>query len=91
MLEYTKLVFNDYCRSDLYTEDVGTGGLWSTSMTKSASQPYNSQGNLLTVQEFRRGVKRDKAHYENLKDNKYFNSWNRGFVATVRVHHTHQI
>jgi hypothetical protein len=40
------------------------------------------------VQEFRRGVKRDKAHYENLKDDKYFNSWNRGFVATARMHHT---
>jgi hypothetical protein len=40
------------------------------------------------VQEFRRGVKRDKAHYENHKDDKYFNSWNRGFVATARMHHS---
>jgi hypothetical protein len=29
-----------------------------------------------------------EAHYENLKDVKYFNSWNRGFVATARMHHT---
>jgi actin-related protein len=43
------------------------------------------------VQEFRRGVKRDKAHYENLKDYKYFNSWNRGFVATARMHHTYLV
>jgi hypothetical protein len=27
VLEYTKLVFNEYCRSDLYTEYVSTGGL----------------------------------------------------------------
>jgi hypothetical protein len=35
----------------------------------------------LTVQEFRRGVKRDKPHYEDLKDDKIFNTWNRGFVT----------
>jgi hypothetical protein len=40
------------------------------------------------VQEFRRGVKRDKEHYENLKNDKYFNSWNRCFVATAPMHHT---
>jgi hypothetical protein len=81
-------VFNEYCRLDQYTEDVSTGGLSSTSMAKTTPQPYSSQGNLLTVQEFRRGVKRDKEHYENLKDDKYFNSWNRGFVATARMHYT---
>jgi hypothetical protein len=42
----------------------------------------------LTVQEFRRGVKRDKSHYEDLKDDKFFNTWNRGFVATAHMHHT---
>jgi len=45
----------------------------------------------LTVQEFRRGTKRDKTHYEDLKDDKYFNSWNRGFVATAHMHHTHLV
>jgi hypothetical protein len=88
VLEYTKLVFNEYCRSDFYTEDVSTGGLSSTSMEKTAPQPYSSQSNSLTVQEFCRGVKRDKAHYENLKVDKYFNSWNHGFVATACMHHT---
>jgi hypothetical protein len=47
VLEYTKLVFNEYCRSDLYTEDVSTGGLSSTSMANTAPQPYRSQGNSL--------------------------------------------
>lgn len=45
----------------------------------------------MTVQEFCRGVKRDKTHYEDLKDDKYFNSWNRGFVATAHMHHTHLV
>jgi hypothetical protein len=42
----------------------------------------------LTVQEFRRGTKRDKAHYEDLKDDKFFNTWNRGFIATACMHQT---
>ena len=45
----------------------------------------------LTVQEFRCGVKRDKTHYENLKDDKYFNTWNRGFVATAHMHHPKRV
>ena len=45
----------------------------------------------LSAQEFRRGVKRDKSHYTNLKDDKHFNSWNRGFVATAYMHHTQHV
>jgi hypothetical protein len=45
----------------------------------------------MTVQEFRRGVWRDKTHYVELKDDKYFNSWNRDFVATTYMHHTHLV
>jgi hypothetical protein len=42
----------------------------------------------LTVPEFHRGTKRDKTHYEDLKDDKFFNTWNRGFVATACMHQT---
>jgi hypothetical protein len=45
----------------------------------------------LTAQEFRCGVKRDKTHYTDLKDDKHLNSGNRGFVATALMHHTHHI
>jgi hypothetical protein len=45
----------------------------------------------LTAQEFRRGVKRDKTHYTDMKDDKHFNPWNRGFVATALMHHTHHV
>jgi hypothetical protein len=43
----------------------------------------------MTVQEFRRGARGDKAHDVDLKDDKYFSSWNPGFVATAYMHHTH--
>jgi hypothetical protein len=35
----------------------------------------------MTVQELCCGMKRDKAHYEDLKDDMYFNSWNHGFCC----------
>jgi hypothetical protein len=46
---------------------------------------------MLTAQEFRRGVKRDKTHYRTLKDDKHFNSWNCGFVVKAHMHHTHLV
>jgi hypothetical protein len=42
----------------------------------------------LTIQEFRHGTKRDKTHYEDLKDDKFINTWNRGFIATACMHQT---
>jgi hypothetical protein len=32
--DHTKFAFNEYCRSDQYTEDVSTGGLSSPNMAK---------------------------------------------------------
>jgi hypothetical protein len=45
----------------------------------------------LTVQEFRRSVQRDIAHYQDLRDNKGFRVWNRGFIAKAKTHHTHLV
>jgi hypothetical protein len=39
VLEYTKRVFNEYCRSYLSTKDVSTGGLSSASMAKALPNP----------------------------------------------------
>jgi hypothetical protein len=36
-------------------------------------------------------VKRDITHYKELKEDKHFNSWNRGFIATAHIHHTHLV
>jgi hypothetical protein len=91
VLLFSKLLFREYCCSDEYTEDLkACGANPSPPMVKSSPGISGIVGSLdsLTVQEFRRGVKRDKTHYEDLKDDKYFSSWNRGFVATARMHHT---
>jgi hypothetical protein len=45
----------------------------------------------LTVQAFHCGVKRDKSHYQDLKDDKFFNTWSRGFIATAYMQHTHLV
>jgi hypothetical protein len=57
---------------------------------KGSDDSYLALG-AMTVQEFCQGVKRDKTHFEDLKDDKYFNLWNCGFVATAHMHHTHLV
>jgi hypothetical protein len=42
----------------------------------------------LTAQVFRRSVRRDIAHYPDLKDDKGFRIWNCGFVSIEKMHHT---
>ena len=85
---FNRTRFEEYCSSDNYNDN-----LMGVSKTVPAS---GHSGNVvapggMTVQEFRRGVKRDKSHYVDLKDNKYFTSWNRGFVATAYMHHTQHV
>jgi hypothetical protein len=41
-----------------------------------------------TAIDFRKGTKRDKTCYSELKDDKHFNIWNRCFVSTAYTHHT---
>jgi hypothetical protein len=44
---------------------------------------------VLTAQEFCCGVKHDMTHYKKLKEDTHFISWNRGYIATAQMHHTH--
>ena len=81
----TKADFEAYCLSPDYHSDFQAG------ITPSKSATVSSMTDELTAAEFRKGVKRDKSHYSNLKDDKHFNSWNRGFVATAHMHHTHLV
>jgi len=85
VLNITKEFFDEYCRSLDYHTDLQAGLATST---KATSQAVSDE---LTALEFRRGVKRDKSHYTDLKDDKHFNSWNRGFVATAFMHHTFHV
>jgi hypothetical protein len=85
VLRWTKTQFLEYCSSPDYHDDVAVGLASKTNVGTLVACDS------LTAQEFRRGVKRDKTHYMDLKDDKHFNSWNRGFVATAHMHHTHLV
>jgi hypothetical protein len=76
--------FKEYCGSPDYRADLEAG----LAPKRLASSVVDSA---MTPQEFRRSVKRDKTHYTSLQDDKHFNSWNRGFVATAFMHHTHLV
>jgi hypothetical protein len=86
MYGFSRTRFEEYCGSDDYN---------LTGVSKPVSASRNS-GNVvasgeMTIQEFRRGVRRNKAHYVDSNDDKYFNWWNRGFAATAYMHHTHLV
>jgi hypothetical protein len=74
----SKTGLHEYCGSDEFTIDNTTGGLPPQSSSNPKFDPTMAgmvcAVDSLTVQEFRRGVKRDKPHYEDLKDDKYFNT-----------------
>jgi hypothetical protein len=93
VLSIWKSDFQNFCQLDELTIDFATKGVPVIPKTNSSSvvAGVGAPIDMLTAQEFRRGVKRDKTHYETLKDNKHFNSWNRGFVATTHMHHTHLV
>ena len=86
VLAITRQRFLTYCGSPEYHEDLAMGLAPAKQSVKPNIPPYMTEE--LTVQEFRKSVKRDKTHYNDLKEDKYFNSWNRGFVATAHMHHT---
>ena len=86
----TKKGFEDYMNSEEFHEDLAAGDTTAKPPPPIVSGVTAAMEDL-TVLEFRRGVKRDKTHYEDLKDDKFFNTWNRGFVATAHMHHTHLV
>ena len=94
VLDFEQAEFKAYCSSPYFQEDVGNHGTNPVMRAgPSGGTPGTTPVDLgqITPQEFRRSVKRDKSHYTDLKDDKYFNTWNRGFVATAHMHHTHLV
>ena len=92
VMNFTNTQFKEYVGSPDYHDDLAMAG----APPKPSSLPRGFNANAtatddLTAQEFRKGVRRDKTHYTDLKDDKYFTTWNRGFVATAHMHHTHQV
>jgi hypothetical protein len=98
--QWDTYAFSDYCRSTQCQIDMlSYGRNLGNSVALSGSNNHNS-GNTgkvqhavldpaeVALQDWRRSAKRDKSHYEDMKDDKFFTSWNRGLVATARTHHT---
>lgn len=85
VLSISKDDFLSYCGSPAFHSDLNKG------MKQATTGNFTSTSTEFTASEFRRGVKRDKTHYTELKDDKYFNSWSRSFVATAHMHHTNTI
>jgi hypothetical protein len=88
VLAITDTELFDYCGSPKFHDDleIGLGRVDKT--TTGAASVSNGE---LTASEFRKGIKRDKSHYTELKDDKYFDSWNQNFVATAYTHHTQKV
>jgi hypothetical protein len=89
VMDITKRQYLEYVRSPNFHADLHEGLFAQTQTATQAATAAAAEE--LTAQEFRRGVKRDKTHYTDLKDDKHFNLWNCGFVATAFMHHTHHV
>ena len=83
VMRITKMEFNDYLGSPEYHTDL-------QSFSRSTAAPTAVVDEEMTAQEFRK-MRRNKGDYHDLKDDKYFNSWNRGFVAIAFTHHTNTV
>jgi hypothetical protein len=86
-LSTAKTEYNDYCGSPEYHVDFAAG---LDPLFKATASSTTVSGDL-TASEFCHGFKRDKSHILELKKDKHFNTWNRGFVTTAFMHHTQHI
>jgi hypothetical protein len=68
----TRTDFDDYCGSPGYHNNLLTGLFPSTKTTTDIQCEITK----ITPSRFCCGVKRDKSHHMELKDDKYFISWN---------------
>jgi hypothetical protein len=90
VMDISRQQYLEYVGSPNFHTDLHEG-LYSQNQNATTAATAAAAAEELTAQEFRRGVKRDKTHYSDLKDDKHFNSWNCGFVATAFMHHTHHV
>jgi hypothetical protein len=102
-----KSAFDEYIRSEEYAEDNAAASILAAASLRAPPSTGSGSGNVgtsgttatggnvvpgtMTAQEFRHGVKRDIAHYTNVKDDEHFSTWHWKFVATACMHHTHLV
>jgi hypothetical protein len=75
-----KKAFEDHMSSADFCEDLDASQL----PTKLPHLNVSTVTYELTVMEFHHGGKRDKMHYEDLKDDKLFNTWNCGLLQLLK-------
>ncbi|WP_371070137.1 hypothetical protein, partial [Salmonella enterica] len=68
----------DVYRTSVYNPDLPPTP--PPSMPRSAIRPSS------ILDDFRKGIKRDKAHYQVFKEDKQWDSWRRSTLATARSH-----
>ena len=57
----------------------------SPSSLAAAGTPMKPTG-ASPADQFRQGIKRDKSHYKELKDERYWVEWKRSLFATAKAH-----
>jgi hypothetical protein len=91
-MDLTNTQFKEYVGSPDYHDDLAMSGApQKPNFLPRGNNAITSAADDLTALEFRKRVRCDKTHYTDLKDDKYFTTCNRGFVATAHMHHTHQV
>ena len=63
-----------------------SGSVIPVHIAPASSGPSTTRPAPSAASEFRRGIKRDKSHYKNLKDEFQWNDWKRSTVSTVYAH-----
>jgi hypothetical protein len=92
VMDFMNTQFKEYVGSPDYHDDLEMSGAPSKpNLLPRGSITIATATDDLTALEFRKGVRRDKTDYTNLEDDKYFTTWNCGFVATAHMHHNHQV
>ena len=76
--------FNDF-RVTVYNPDQSLRQTVSR-LSKNPSSSVPSSNRIDTVQDFRKGIKRDKSHYAKLRDERFWDDWKRKTEATVSAH-----
>ena len=76
--------FNDF-RVTAYNPDQSLRQTVSR-LSKNTSSSVPSSNRIDTVQDFRKGIKRDKSHYAKLRDERFWDDWKRKTEATVSAH-----
>ena len=86
--DFTTLTKDDYdhYRSFVFNSNAPHVPTSTTFIPSNPSSKGTNPFNRSPAEEFKKTVKRDKAHYKALKTDKQWDSWNRSTISTARTH-----